>query len=105
MNRQRLIFRSLKFHARAHLGTVAGAAIGSAALIGALVVGDSLRETLRERALQRVGWVHSAMATPDRLFSQDLKTVFQSPAAAPSASAVALQLPATISRPDGLARA
>jgi putative ABC transport system permease protein len=105
MSRWTLVFRSLKFHARSHLGTVAGAAIGSAALIGALVVGDSLRETLRERALQRLGWAQSAMATPDRLFSQHLKSVFQNSGSGPSAAAVALELPGTITRPDGSARA
>ena len=36
-----LIQRSLRFHWRAHLGVVLGAAIGSAALIGALIVGVS----------------------------------------------------------------
>ena len=36
-----LIRRSLRFHARAHLGVVLGAAVGSAALVGALVVGSS----------------------------------------------------------------
>ena len=39
-----LIRRSLRFHWRAHVGVVLGAAVGSAALIGALVVGDSVRE-------------------------------------------------------------
>ena len=50
-----LIRRSLRFHARAHLGVVLGAAIGSAALIGALVVGDSVRESLTDMALRRLG--------------------------------------------------
>jgi len=63
-----LIRRSLRFHARAHLGVVLGAAIGSAALIGALLVGDSVRETLKERALARLGPIHFALSTQDRLF-------------------------------------
>ena len=50
-----LIWRSLRFHARAHVGALLGAAVGSAVLIGALVVGDSVRLTLRDRALERLG--------------------------------------------------
>ena len=47
MTLQTLIARSLRFHWRGHLGVLLGAAVGSAALIGALVVGDSVR--LRDR--------------------------------------------------------
>jgi putative ABC transport system permease protein len=67
-----LVWRSLRFHARAHLGVVLGAAVGSAALIGALIVGDSVRETLKERALSRLGPVGYALNTPDRLFESKL---------------------------------
>ena len=67
-----LIQRNLRFHARAHLGVVLGAAIGSAALIGALVVGDSVRESLTEMALRRLGSIHFALATQDRLFQSSL---------------------------------
>jgi putative ABC transport system permease protein len=67
-----LIRRNLRFHARAHLGVILGAAIGSAALIGALVVGDSVRETLTNMALRRLGNIHFALATQDRLFQASL---------------------------------
>src|SRR6266513_390733 len=63
-----LILRSLRFHARSHVGVVLGAAVGSAALIGALVVGDSVRGSLRDLALQRLGEIHYAMAPVDRFF-------------------------------------
>src|SRR5438270_129617 len=43
-----LILRSLRFHARSHLGVVLGAAVGSAALIGALVVGDTVLLRVRK---------------------------------------------------------
>lgn len=67
-----LIRRSLCFHARAHLGVVLGAAVGSAALIGALIVGDSVRESLRGQALQRLGHHAFALAPSDRFFTQPL---------------------------------
>src|SRR5437588_6971467 len=69
-----LIRRSLWFHARAHLGVVAGAAIGSAALVGALVVGDSVKGTLRKRALERVGGAEYVLNGQDRLFSDATNT-------------------------------
>src|SRR4029453_12476378 len=68
----RQVFRSLRFNWRSHLGVVLGAAVGSAALIGALVVGDSVRGSLRDTALQRLGWVGAAMDGGDRFFSQKL---------------------------------
>src|SRR5882672_3787881 len=68
-----LIVRSLRFHWRAHLGVLLGAAVGSAALIGALVVGDSVRGSLRESALERLGWVDAAVISADRFFTQELE--------------------------------
>ena len=69
-----LIRRSLRFHARAHAGVVLGAAIGSAALIGALVVGDSVRGSLRERALDRIGKTQYLLESRDRLFTDSTNT-------------------------------
>jgi len=67
-----LIRRSLAYHWRSHLGVVLGALIGSAALIGALVVGDSVRESLKDRAAARLGGVELALSSGDRLFQADL---------------------------------
>src|SRR6266851_2740528 len=67
-----LIRRSLRFHARAHLGVVLGSTVGSAALVGALIVGDSVRGSLRDLALQRLGKVRFALETGDRLFGDRL---------------------------------
>ncbi len=72
MTLRTLIRRSLRFHWRAHLGVVLGAAIGSAALIGALVVGDSVRGSLRERALQRLGEIRFTIHPGDRFFTDTL---------------------------------
>jgi ABC-type antimicrobial peptide transport system permease subunit len=108
-----LVRRSLRFHARSHLGVVIGAAIASAALIGALVVGDSVRESLRERAMARLGWVHYALAPQARFFSEDLVDTLKqqpllfttTPAARVPDCSVALQIPGAASRVDGTARA
>ena len=50
-----LVRRSLRHYARTNLAVVAGVAIAASVLIGALVVGDSLRATLRDLALARLG--------------------------------------------------
>ncbi|HWQ93716.1 MAG TPA: hypothetical protein VN673_18785, partial [Clostridia bacterium] len=73
-----LIRRSLRFHARAHLGVVLGAAVGTAALAGALMVGDSVRFSLRQMAIERLGSVHFAIQTGDRPFQMDLMSRLRS---------------------------
>jgi putative ABC transport system permease protein len=78
MTLRTLISRSLRFHWRGHLGVLLGAAVGSAALIGALVVGDSVRLSLRELALQRLGNVAFAMETGDRHFRSGIDKVLAS---------------------------
>jgi putative ABC transport system permease protein len=93
-----LIRRSLRYHARAHLGVVLGAAIGSAALTGALGVGDSMRATLRSRALSRLGKTCYALNGGERFFRRELAE------GAPSQVA-ALTLPGTAARQDAGARA
>lgn len=72
MNLSTLIRRSLVFHARSHLGVLIGAAIGSAALIGALVVGDSVRISLKEMALSRLGRTQLSLSSGDRFFRAKL---------------------------------
>src|SRR5947208_727718 len=105
-----LIRRNLRYHARAHLGVVLGAAVGSAALIGALVVGDSVRGSLRDIALQRLGEIHYAMAPSDRFFRAEPRyfgspKIGQAGMGEPAEAIPALRLPATISSDNGSARA
>jgi putative ABC transport system permease protein len=50
MTRTRLLIDSLAYHGRSHLAIGLGAAVGAAVLAGALLVGDSLRGSLRDRA-------------------------------------------------------
>src|SRR5436190_21367355 len=117
-----LVLRSLRFHSRAHLGALLGAAVGSAVLIGALVVGDSVRGSLRAMALARLGGVHYAISTGDRFFLASLparlatqvpqvknlidtttpKWISDSPR---NLASPALLLPAVVIRQDDAARA
>ena len=55
--------RNLRFHWRTNVATVLGVVAGTAALTGALLVGDSMRASLREAALGRLGCVTHALVT------------------------------------------
>src|SRR5579871_3929668 len=61
MTLSRHLRRTLAFHRRANLAVLLGVAVGAAVLTGALLVGDSLRGSLRDRALSRLWWVDKAM--------------------------------------------
>jgi putative ABC transport system permease protein len=113
-----LILHSLRFRWRTHLGVVLGAAVGSAALIGALIVGDSVRGSLRAQALTRLGTVWFALAPSDRFVTESLpdRMLRRRVDATPSANgghtarpangpAGILMLPAMVSREDQAARA
>ncbi len=63
----RLIAASLTYHARMHAAVACGVAVATAVLTGALVVGDSMRASLRRLTLQRLGRIDDALVT-DRFF-------------------------------------
>src|SRR5579883_176475 len=71
MTLKRLRLRNLLFHWRGNLAVFLGVVVGTAVLTGALLVGDSLRGSLRERTLQQLGWVEDALIAP-RFFRQAL---------------------------------
>jgi len=64
MNRLWLPWRNLRYHRRAHLAATLGVVAGCAALTGALLVGDSLRGSLRAEALGRLGDVDHVLRAP-----------------------------------------
>lgn len=66
-----LHLRSVQHHWRMHLAVMLGVAVGTAALTGALIVGDSMRSSLRNVALGRLGRVDHAMVSP-QFFQQTL---------------------------------
>ena len=55
MKARHLIVRGLTYYWRTHLAVVAGVATAVAVLAGALLVGDSVRGSLRDLVLQRLG--------------------------------------------------
>jgi ABC-type lipoprotein release transport system permease subunit len=59
----RLLRANLRYHWRGNLAVLLGVAVGCAVLTGALLVGDSLRGSLRELTRERLGWVDEAMVS------------------------------------------
>jgi putative ABC transport system permease protein len=71
-----LVFRSLTWFWRTNLPTVAGAAVAVSVLGGALLVGDSVRSSLRRLALERLGATDVLVAAPAfvrEALSEDLR--------------------------------
>jgi putative ABC transport system permease protein len=71
MPRAALLLRSLAYYWRANLAVVLGVATAVAVLAGALVVGDSVRASLRDLVLLRLGAADLAVSSP-AFFRADL---------------------------------
>ncbi|MEK7398499.1 MAG: FtsX-like permease family protein, partial [Candidatus Poribacteria bacterium] len=68
----RLITRGLRFYWRNHIGVMLCIAISTAVILGALVVGDSVRYSLKKIALSRLGEIQLALASQDHYFRTEL---------------------------------
>src|SRR5947208_13082715 len=68
----RLLLRTLSYHWRGNAAVLLGVLVGSAVLTGALLVGDSLRGSLRDRALRQLGDVDYALVAP-RFFRKEVE--------------------------------
>ncbi len=71
MTSWKLILRNLFFHRRIHLAVMLGVAAATAVLTGALLVGSSMRGSLRDITLDRLGRVDEIML-PGRFFREAL---------------------------------
>lgn len=60
----KLVARNLGYHARGNVAVLLGVAVGSAVLTGALLVGDSLRGSLRDRVERQLGGVEAVAMLP-----------------------------------------
>ncbi len=67
-----LIKRSLLHYRRIHVGVAASVAFATAVLVGALLVGDSVRYTLAQLVEARLGRTQLALPAGDRFFGADL---------------------------------
>ncbi len=63
MQTSTLILRNLKYYARTNLAVVLGVATGTAVLAGSLLVGDSVRGSLRDLVTSRLGRAETVIAS------------------------------------------
>jgi ABC-type antimicrobial peptide transport system permease subunit len=101
------MLRGLSHFWRINLAVAAAAAINTAVLAGALIVGDSVRGSLRDMTLDRLGAIDLALVA-ERFFPEDLAPRLAAAdgfAATYSAAAAAVLLPGSAVRADTGARA
>ncbi len=67
------IWKGVRHYRRAYLGVLAGVAIGAMVLLGALMAGDSVEESLEKSAQLRVGKVARVFSGGERFFKADLE--------------------------------
>jgi ABC-type antimicrobial peptide transport system permease subunit len=90
MSLLRFLLRNLLYHWRGNVPVLLGVLVGSTVLTGALLVGDSLQGSLRERALRRLGWVDQALVAP-RFFRAALASALEKDAGGRISPALLLQ--------------
>ncbi len=90
MNLARLVWSDMRFHWRTNLGVVLGAAVAAAVLIGALLVGDSIRSTLARMTGDRLGAADFVAAAEDRLFGADVADRLHAESGLPCAAVLLL---------------
>lgn len=98
MNLASFIFRSLVHHRRRHVGTVFGAAVATTVLTAALIVGDSVRSSLGDLVLRRLGRTAYVVETGERRFRAALAGEVASDTGLDTAAA--LTLSGAASAPD-----
>ncbi|MEK6643541.1 MAG: FtsX-like permease family protein [Planctomycetota bacterium] len=62
---------TIRFYLRSHIAVIASVLVATATLTGALIVGDSMRGSLRDQALAGLGPIRSALQAP-RFFREEL---------------------------------
>lgn len=98
MNSRRLILRSLAHYRWTSVGVLLAAALGTAVLTGALLVGDCVRYGLKHRVELRLGRIQTAVIGGDRFFRQQLAEDLSKRLAADVAPAILL--PAVAINPE-----
>jgi ABC-type antimicrobial peptide transport system permease subunit len=100
MTSRKLLIQTLLYHWRSHVAVLLCVAVGTSVLCGALLVGDSMRGSLRDITLDRLGGIDFGVSS-DRLFGRDLAQRFHAAANScwePSNSQSSVSLPALMLR-------
>jgi putative ABC transport system permease protein len=98
MTAAKLVVSGARFYWRTHLGVILGSALAAMVLTGSLLVGDSVKATLRRQAELRVGKAKTALVGGDHFFRSALADDLG------NGAAPALLLRGSVTRSDGAAR-
>jgi hypothetical protein len=98
----RLILATLRFHWRTNLAVACGVAVSAAVLTGALLVGDSMRGSLRHLTLDRLGRIDEALVSEHffRAILADQLTGKPGAAGGSPTAAPAILLTVSVENPD-----
>lgn len=80
MKTSTLILRSLTHYWRIHVAVFLGVVAGTAVISGALIVGDSVRESLKAMSLDRLGGVDLALHSPRFIREETADVLAETPA-------------------------
>lgn len=97
----RLILASLLHYRGLNVSVLAGVALTSAILSGALVVGDSVKESLRQNAEARISGIGPVLVGGERFFTTDLAGNAASALGSETTLATILQLEGTVTAQSG----
>ncbi len=89
------LLRNLVYFRRNHLTVILGVIAATAAISGAMIVGDSVRASLRQMTLDRLGQIDQAIR-PGRFFREDLSAELMQHDPAIAQAAPALMMPGTL---------
>jgi putative ABC transport system permease protein len=79
MKTSTLILRSLMHYWRIHVAVFLGVVAGTAVISGALIVGDSVRESLKAMSLERLGGVDLALYSPRFIREETADLLYEIP--------------------------
>jgi ABC-type antimicrobial peptide transport system permease subunit len=74
MSIYKLILKSAWHYRKLNLTIILGIALSTAILVGALIIGDSVRYSLQQITVQRLGKISQVITAGERLFGQQLAT-------------------------------
>ncbi len=74
MSLYKLILKSAWFYRKLNLTIILGIALSTAILVGALIIGDSVKYSLQQITVQRLGKTSQVITAGERLFGQPLAT-------------------------------
>ena len=99
MNILRLSYKGFIYNWRLSFCLLLGTLLASSILTGSLLVGDSVKKTLKSNAFERIGKIHTALSCGDRFITDDYVETLSQTFNDSTISGI-LKFPGTLSTPD-----